>query len=130
MAVFLLAPASSNAQSLESDTAPMRGQFEAEEPPPPAKPSIVPDIPTSFARKTQIRTKWFTLKPGLVLIEDYSAFTQDAASISQVGAQEDQWDPRSGRLMLSGTIGDSYKVRYLWAGSTRDSTATLRRRGR
>jgi phosphate-selective porin OprO and OprP len=112
----VLASVSPSAQSVESDTAPVRGQFEAQEPLPPAKPSIVPDIPTSFARKTQIRTRWFTLKPGLVLIEDYSAFTQDAASISQIGAQEDQWDPRSGRLMLSGTIGDSYKVRYLVAG--------------
>ena len=114
--MIVLTSVSPSAQSVESDTAPVRGQFEAQEPLPPAKPSIVWDIPTSFARKTQIRTRWFTLKPGLVLIEDYSAFTQDAASISQIGAQEDQWDPRSGRLMLSGTIGDSYKVRYLVAG--------------
>jgi len=114
--VFTLCGVRAHAQSVESDTAPVRGQFEAEEPPPPEKPFVAPDVPHSFAEKVQIRTTWFTLKPGLVLIEDYTAFTQDAASISQVGVQENQWDPRAGRLMLRGTIGDSYKVAYLVAG--------------
>ena len=53
------------------------------------------------------------MKVGFVLIADYTAFTQDAASVAQVGEQRDQWDDRAARLMLRGTMG---KASYLIAG--------------
>jgi phosphate-selective porin OprO/OprP len=55
------------------------------------------------------------LTPGLVLIGDYNAFGQDAASISQVGKQRDQFDDRAVRFMARGKIGGAYKFGYLVA---------------
>lgn len=50
------------------------------------------------------------------MIADYTAFSQDAISVSQVGAQESGWAALAARLMFSGTIGGGYKVHYLIAG--------------
>jgi phosphate-selective porin OprO/OprP len=104
-------PAEARAQSEESENAPARGEFEPA-PLPPAS-FMVPEVPESVVDKTQVRAKGFTLKLGLVLIADYSAFAQDATSVSQVGEQRDQWDDRAARRMLRGNVG---KVNYLAAG--------------
>ena len=104
------------AQSEESELPPALGEFEAAPLPPPEKPFLVPDVPPSFADQTQVKERWFTLKPGAAAVFDYTAFTQDAASLSQVGRQEDQWQVRDLRLMLRGTIGTDYKVNYFVAG--------------
>jgi phosphate-selective porin OprO and OprP len=104
------------AQSQESDPPPAPGQFESEPLPQPEKPFLVPDVPHSVAEHTEVRERWFTIKPGLVLLADYTAFHQDADSISQVGHQDDQWDARSARLIFRGTIGLDYKIRYLIGG--------------
>jgi phosphate-selective porin OprO and OprP len=108
---FLL-PATARAQADESRLAPARGTVEAA--PLPAKSFVLPDLPFDVAEKTTLRVKWFTLRPGVVLIADYNAFSQDVASVSQVGEQPDHWDDRAARLMLSGRIGEH--VTYLAAG--------------
>jgi len=77
---------------------------------------MFPDLPHRFQNILKIETSVFTLKPGLVLIADYTAVGQDAISVSQVGAQESGWAARAARLMFSGTIGGAYKVHYLVAG--------------
>ena len=81
----------------------------------PKTPFLVPDVPHSADEKTQVKHRWFTLKPGLVLIADYDTFGQDSTSLSQVGPQDDQWNARAARFLLHGTIGGSYKAFYLVA---------------
>ena len=107
---------SARAQSPIGAPAPAKGTFVPETLPPPP-PFFVPDIPQSIVDQSQIRQHWFTLDLGLVVLIDYDAFTQDAASITQVGTQHDQWDARALRAMLAGTLGTGYKVSYLVAAS-------------
>lgn len=104
-----------SAQSEESDPAPALGAFEAAPLPPPQEPFLLPDVPDSLLEQTQLRERWFTLKMGLVLIADYTAFDQDADSLGQVGTQEDQLEARAARLMFRGTLGEDHKVGYLVA---------------
>jgi phosphate-selective porin OprO/OprP len=104
------------AQSGESEPPPARGTFKIEPLAPPAKPFGLPDVPQSVVDRTSVQSRFFTLKFGLVTLVDYTGFSQDAASIDQVGTQESQWDARSLRLMLRGTVGSSYTIRYLMAG--------------
>jgi phosphate-selective porin OprO/OprP len=112
-------PARAAAQSPESEAAPPRGSFEPGTIPAPDKPFIVPDVPASVESSTQVRSHWFTLKPGLVLLFDYSAIGQDDRSEADVGPIESQFDVRSARAMLRGTLGSGYKVNYLVAGEYR-----------
>jgi len=104
------------AQAPESEAAPARGKFEPESLPPPAQPFLVPDVPHSVEQQLHVHAQWFTLKVGLATIVDYSSFRQDSTNLAQVGPQEDQWELRSLRLMLHGTLGTGYKVRYYIAG--------------
>jgi phosphate-selective porin OprO/OprP len=103
------------AQSEESEPAPALGKYEAEPLPPNEKPFLIPDVPDSFLEKFQLREHWMTLKVGLVVLVDFTSFNQDAASVGQVGKQQNQWDARSLRLMLRGTLGKNYKIGYLFA---------------
>jgi hypothetical protein len=49
---------------------------------------VVPDVPSGLNLDAlQINTESLTLKPGLAVLGDYTAFTQNAASIEQVGEQ-------------------------------------------
>jgi len=116
VALGMTCAATAHAQSEESEPAPARGEFEARPLPPPEHPFLVPDVPESVLEQTQIRERWVTLKIGLVLLADYTAFDQDADSVGQVGTQEDRWEARAARLMFRGTLGKDYKVGYLLAG--------------
>jgi phosphate-selective porin OprO/OprP len=89
------------------------GQFTPAPLPEPAGGFALPDAPADASARTTARVKWFTIKVGLVTIADYTAFGQDAASLSQVGKQRDQWDDRAARLMFRGNLG---AVNYLVAG--------------
>jgi phosphate-selective porin OprO/OprP len=111
----LLLPSSVAAQSPESEAAPERGEFTPGALPP-AEAFAIPDVPPSVTEATQVKSKWFTLKPGLVAILDYTAFGQDENSKAQVGGQESQLAVRAARLMFRGTVGSGYKVSYLLAG--------------
>jgi phosphate-selective porin OprO/OprP len=102
------------AQSPESEPAPTRGTFEPAPQPPPTQGFAVPDVPHD--QQVRAQAHWFTLKAGLATIEDYSSFWQDSNNLAQVGRQQDQSDLRSLRLMLHGTLGTGYKVRYYIAG--------------
>lgn len=113
-ALLLASPAL--AQSEESELPPEPGEFEPAPLPAPERPFLVPDVPEATLALTRIEERWLTLKVGLVLIKDYTAFDQDADSIAQVGTQEDQWETRAARLMLRGTLGRERKVGYLLAG--------------
>jgi phosphate-selective porin OprO/OprP len=102
------------AQSEESELPPALGQFEPQ-PPPSEQSFVVPDAPQSFFDRFQMREHWLTLKVGLVMLADSTAFNQDSDSLAQVGAQKDQWEARAARLMFRGAIGTEYKVSYLFA---------------
>ncbi|HUK20728.1 MAG TPA: porin [Gemmatimonadales bacterium] len=104
------------AQSPESEAAPARGKFEPESLPPPPQPFVIPDVPHSVEQQLHVHEPWVTLKAGLATLEDYSAFSQDSNNLAQVGRQDNQWELRSLRLILHGTLGTGYKVRYYVAG--------------
>jgi len=112
---WLCAP-NARAQSEESNPPPALGQFEPAPLPPPAEPYAVPDVPHSFLDQFRVREHWMTLKVGLVTLADYTAFSQNQTSISQVGVQENKLEARAARLMLHGTLGQHYKAGYLVAG--------------
>ncbi|MGE0639788.1 MAG: OprO/OprP family phosphate-selective porin [Thermoanaerobaculia bacterium] len=76
---------------------------------------VVPDLPASTTSTARIVERWITLKPSLVLIEDYTSFDQDETSRDQVGPQKDQWDVRAARLIFRGNVGTGYKVGFLIA---------------
>jgi phosphate-selective porin OprO and OprP len=116
LAAAFLCALDARAQSEESDPAPVLGEFEAAPLPPPEKPFLVPDVPQSILDQAQIKERWFTIKFGAAAVFDYTGFSQNAASVSQVGRQEDQFQVRDLRLMLRGTLGTDYKVNYFVAG--------------
>lgn len=49
---------------------------------------------------------------GVVVIGDYTAVGQDAASLGQVGRQANAFELRAARLSVFGTIGGGYRVAY------------------
>jgi phosphate-selective porin OprO/OprP len=110
-----LAPSAARAQAPETEGPPPPGAFEGTMPPP-LPGALLPDPGESTYRMSSVETSWFTLKPGLVLLADYTFFSQDAASLAQVGEQKDQGQLRASRLMLRGTLGAGHAVRYLIAG--------------
>ena len=116
LATSLLCTTTARAQSEESDPAPALGEFEASPLPPPAQPFFVPDAPQSLLDQTQIKERWVTLKLGVSSVLDYTAFNQDATSLSQVGRQDDKFQVRDLRLMMRGTLGSDYKASYFVAG--------------
>jgi phosphate-selective porin OprO and OprP len=95
-----------------------RAQTEDLPAPEPGYSPAVPDIvPEAVLEKTKVDSRWFTLRLGLVPIFDYTWFTQDQASVGQVGLQENDFDIRSARIMARGKIFASSKhaPRYLVA---------------
>src|SRR6266568_1258703 len=87
-ALALVCAPDARAQSEESELPPARGEFEAAALPPPEQPFLVPDVPQSLLEKFQMRERWVTLKIGASAVFDYTAFHQDANSLSQVGKQD------------------------------------------
>lgn len=68
----------------------------AETAPPPAAPDyLFPDLP---AKALVYDGKHFTLKPIIAIVTDYTWFRQDAASLAQVGKQDNTFDLRAARL--------------------------------
>jgi len=116
LAFGLAAAPQVRAQSEESEPPPAVGQFEPAPLPAPVEPFAVPEVPVSLLDSFRAREHGFTLKVGLVTLADYTSFSQDTASVAQVGKQQSQWDCRAARLMFRGTIGEDYKVNYLVAG--------------
>ncbi len=104
-------------QSEESVPAPPAGQFVGQPSPVLESALAVLDLPERVLEKLQYSNSWFTLKAGESVLIDYTGFTQDSASISQVGKQDDRWQARELRLSLRGTIGSAYRVSYLITAS-------------
>jgi len=111
--VALLALAYASEALAQSEPDPDSGEFEASKAP--DQQYAMPDLPPWLADRKHFEFRRFSVIFGVVMLVDYSAFRQDGRSLSQVGRQTDQWDARSLRPWMSGTIGDDYQVRYLVA---------------
>ncbi len=83
------------AQSWESD--PAHGI-----PPAPPVSTIVPDVPDGILTKANVKTDNFSIKFGLAILLDYTAFSQNENSITQQGVQADQFQVRDFRFMARG----------------------------
>jgi len=82
------------------------------------KSFVTPDLPKKLAEVPQYHGKYFSTLLGFAGIYDYNGFWQNSNSITQVGRQRDQWDDRSTRFILLGTIGpETYQTHYYAAYS-------------
>jgi len=89
-----------HAQSVESDVTPESAGLVMDH-----EHYVVPDISDESleAMKVEDEHKRYQIKFGLVVMPaDYTTFDQDAASKSQVGNQQDEFEVRSLRLMARG----------------------------
>jgi phosphate-selective porin OprO/OprP len=75
----------------------------------------VPDLAPAPAEAPK-EPGFFTFRHSIALLYDYTYLSQDDVSVAQVGDQDSQWQPRSGRLSLLGTMGREYKVSYQFGG--------------
>lgn len=98
-----------------ADDAPAKGQLKRPGPLPEPLGRIFPDLPMEFKDHITLKEAAFSLTPGLVLLADYTHFSQDAESVEQVGIQDSAWESRAARLILRGHVGRTYKVNYLWS---------------
>lgn len=115
-AALLLLASTVQAQSPESELPLEPGQRDGALPAAPPAGFLLPDLSSGGVAELRVESPAFTFKPGLVLIGDYTAVNQDAASLAQVGRQDDQWQVRAARLMMRGSFGRDYRIGYLVAG--------------
>ncbi|MFY8207523.1 MAG: porin, partial [Arenimonas sp.] len=113
---LLLASGGLSAQSTESLSEPV-GTSTGDAPAAPTEVDYaVPDLKTQPNGGMHQINDYFSIKPTLALLEDFTYIDQDADSIAQVGDQASQWQVRSARLTLVGSIGKDYKVSYQFGG--------------
>jgi hypothetical protein len=70
---------------------------------------VIPDVPHGW---NEFNNRWFSTTLGFAPIVDYSGFTQDNDSITQVGKQDSRWDIRSGRFSFRGQIHTRRPITY------------------
>jgi len=108
----------------------LAAQTEDLPPPPSGYKSAVPDLSDKALDQTKVNTTWFTLRFGFAPIIDYSIFSQDQASLDQVGEQQNTFQVRSGRIQLRGDLfhSNAHPWRYLFSieyrGLDNDPTST------
>jgi len=92
-------PRTSLAQSLESDVTPESAHLVRD-------PShyAIPDAAAGWLERLRFddHKDRFSIKPGLAILTDYTGFRQDAASLAQVGRQDNQFEVRSFRVSIRG----------------------------
>ena len=76
---------------------------------------LIPDAAHDLKEMLSLKDSAFTMKMSLISIVDYTAFSQDATNVSQVGRMKDEFDVRAARLIVRGTIGGDKKLRYFIA---------------
>jgi len=113
---LLLASAAVSAQSTESLSVPV-GTAQGDKPAAPSEVDYaVPDLKTKPNGGMHQVNEYFSFKPSLALLQDFTYIDQDNDSITQVGDQASQWQVRSARLTFLGSIGKDYKVSYQVGG--------------
>jgi phosphate-selective porin OprO/OprP len=86
----------------------------------------IPDFKAVTRYIPSIETKYGSMKLGLELIGDFTGFSQDDASLTQVGQQFDQFQARSIAIDVSGQLGPypsiTYKLGLQYNGFNTNST--------
>lgn len=81
-----------------------RAQTDDNPPPREGYSPFIPDFSHGVEKETTLENHIFTLHLGLAPIFDYEWFSQDQASIEQVGVQDNAPDIRSARIQLRGNL--------------------------
>ena len=63
-----------------------------------------PDAPAAWEEATRYRNEHFSLGFLFGMLLDYTAFDQDQQSIDQVGIQNNEFESRSARFLIAGTL--------------------------
>lgn len=72
----------------------------------------IPDLGALTKYIPSLDTRFGSIAIGLELIGDYTAFTQNDASIAQVGVQNDQFEMRSASIDVTGQVGPKPWITY------------------
>jgi phosphate-selective porin OprO/OprP len=75
-----------------------------------------PDLPVSKPPSPEKQARFFTIRPSLAMIGDWTGWEQNQTNLNQVGLQENQFQVRSARLNFFGSIGHGYKVGFQVGG--------------
>lgn len=75
-----------------------------------------PDFKPSKPPSPEKQARFFTIRPSIALIGDWTGWYQNPTNINQVGVQENQFQVRSARLNFFGSIGHGYKVSFQVGG--------------
>lgn len=114
----LLAGAPALAQETESSSEPIMTASQQAAPPAADAPVnyIVPDLSPARGAPRPWPSAGFTLRPSAAILGDWTSFSQDEDSVSQVGRQKDAYEWRGFRLQVLGSFGGSYRVNYQFGG--------------
>jgi len=63
-----------------------------------------PDTPPEWKEKVHFQNEDFSVRVGFSALFDYTVFDQDQESLDQLGKQENEFERRSVRLVLSGRL--------------------------
>jgi hypothetical protein len=89
---------------------------------------LIPDAPSKALAAADDEHDRFSIKLGLAMLLDYSWFDQDAASVAQVGTQNDGGEVRDARITTRGELGFlggwRYQVTAQYKGFDREPTET------
>ena len=92
-------------------------------------PYAFPDIALDRKLLPELSTGFFTARPELTLILDWTGFRQDPASVAQVGEQANLFEVRSASIDIVGEIGArdifSYKVGIEYNGFDVDTSGSF-----
>lgn len=72
----------------------------------------IPDLAPDRILIPRLNTRFLTIRPGIELVIDHTAFGQDDVSLAQVGRQENLLEVRSATLDFSGTAGLQRRIEY------------------
>jgi phosphate-selective porin OprO/OprP len=97
LSLVALAGCALGAYAQDPDTESAGARSGAEDGPPAAQDYVLPDIDTT---ELDYEGERYSLRPIIAILADYTFFSQDDASLAQVGEQEDTPDLRAGRLGL------------------------------
>lgn len=72
----------------------------------------IPDLGPDRIIIPRLNTRFLTIRPGIELIVDHTAFRQNDASLAQVGRQENLLEVRSAALEFTGEVGLHRRLQY------------------
>ena len=81
----------------------------------PATAFVMPDVGDDWKDGSSYNGRAFSSYLTLVGLVDYNAFTQNTASVGQVGAQDNQWDVRSLRISTHGAMKSAHAFDYFFS---------------